>query len=276
MIVSRKIAFWLGISSIAVLGIGESALAQSEVELNSASSLSPVTGSEPNWRSLDGSATFFSNIAQGGSVEETIPTERNSVDEMTPTQQRNSVDESFPNEVETQETEVEVEPDTSEVEIEDSQVEVEEPETDSGSLSDIFTSGQNYLGVGGSLGFIEDAYGDFGAFAAISKLKLFTLTESNDVSIRPSVLVGSDVTFVVPFTLDINIGSLEDAEILGRRFVPYGGPGFTFTTDTDVFYFTLTGGLDIPFEQFTINTEVNVGFLDDIALGAILGIGYNF
>lgn len=255
MIVSHKIAFWLGISSIAVLGIGESALAQSEVELNSASSLSSVAEGEGNRRSLDNSAAWFSDIAQGSSVEESIPTERNSVDE------------SFPSEVETEETEVE---------IENSQIEVEDPETNDGSLSDLFTTGQNYLGVGGSFGLIEDAYGDFGAFAAISKLKLFTLTESNDVSIRPSVLVGSDVTFVVPFTLDINIGSLEDAEILGRRFVPYGGPGFTFTTDTDVFYFTLTGGLDIPFEQFTVNTEVNVGFLDDIALGVILGIGYNF
>lgn len=244
MIVSNKICLWLGISSIAVLGIGESTLAQSDRAFNHASS--SLTTAEYDLRSLDSSKAIFSNIAQG-----------------------EPVDEPFPSEVEVEETEVEVEPDASEVEI-------EEPETDEGILDELFTTGQNYLGVGGSFGLVEDAYGDFGAFAAISKLKLFTLTESNDVSIRPSVLVGEDVTFVVPFTLDINLGDVESAEILGRRFVPYGGPGFTFTTDTDVFYFTLTGGLDIPFEQFTINTEVNVGFLDDIALGVILGIGYNF
>ena len=141
--------------------------------------------------------------------------------------------------------------------------------------SEIIEPGRNYLGIGGSLGLIEDAYGDFGAAAVITKVKLFELNDNNDVSIRPSMLVGKDVTFTFPVTVDILLGDPE-ARIAGKTFVPYGGLGTTFTTDSDVFYFNLVGGMDIPFNRFTINAETNVGFLDDIALGLRLGIGYNF
>ncbi|MBD2099667.1 hypothetical protein [Leptolyngbya sp. FACHB-261] len=130
----------------------------------------------------------------------------------------------------------------------------------------------NYIGVGGSLGLIEDAYGDFGAFSAISKFRITSIFRGADVSVRPSIIVGSDVTILAPFTIDL-VGISPD---LPATVIPYVGPGVTFTTDDDAFYFTLTGGLDFPIGQFTANAALNIGFLDDVALGFQLGIGYNF
>lgn len=136
----------------------------------------------------------------------------------------------------------------------------------------------NYIGVGGSLGLAEDVFGDVGAFAAISKIRLFSPTENVDISIRPSVLVGEDLSLVVPATIDLRLSGFNFLGTTADSFVPYIGPGFIVATDDedDVFYFNLTGGVDVPIGQFTANAAFNVGFLDDTALGLTLGIGYNF
>lgn len=133
-----------------------------------------------------------------------------------------------------------------------------------------------YIGVGGSLGLIEDVYGDVGAFAVISKLRFFSIDENKDISLRPSFLVGENVSLVVPVTFDLRLGGVTVLNTSVQEVIPYIGPGFTFTTDDDVFYFSLTGGLDVPIGQFTTNAQLNLGFLDDFALGLTLGIGYNF
>lgn len=136
----------------------------------------------------------------------------------------------------------------------------------------------NYLGIGGSLGLIKDIYGDFGAFAVNSKLKLFTITNggsngSTDLSFRPSAIVGKDVTFAVPVTVDFRLPGFTEKM---SAFVPYFGPGFAVTTDDGTFYFLASGGVDFPIGDFTVNGQLNLSFEDETALGLTLGIGYNF
>lgn len=136
----------------------------------------------------------------------------------------------------------------------------------------------NYLGIGGSLGLIENVYGDFGAFAVNSKLKLFTIINggsngSTDLSFRPSAIVGKDLTFAVPVTVDFRLPGFTEKM---SAFVPYFGPGFAVTTDDGTFYFLASGGVDFPIGDFTVNGQLNLSFEDETALGLTLGIGYNF
>jgi hypothetical protein len=136
----------------------------------------------------------------------------------------------------------------------------------------------NYIGIGGSLGLIEDVYGDFGAFAVNSKFKLFSIIDAGsqgvtEVSFRPSMIVGKEVSFAVPATIDFRLPGFKEKM---SAFVPYIGPGFTISTDNDVFYFLLSGGVDIPIGDFTVNSQLNLAFEDDTALGLTLAIGYNF
>ena len=135
----------------------------------------------------------------------------------------------------------------------------------------------SYLGIGGSLGLVEDIYGDFGAFAVTSKLRLFSILDTEkggtDLSVRPSVIIGNEVTFAVPVTVDLRLAPLFKGT---DAFVPYLGPGVTLSTDGSVFYFLMAAGLDIPIGKFTTNTQLNVGFLNETAIGLTLSIGYNF
>ena len=137
---------------------------------------------------------------------------------------------------------------------------------------------KNYLGLGGSLGLIEDAYGDFGALAVTSKLRFLKVIKGyqggTDLSLRPSVIVGKDVTFTVPVTIDFRLPGFSKKM---SAFVPYIGGGLNATTGDDSSVdFLLSGGVDFPLEDFTVNGQLNVGFLDDTALGLTLSIGYNF
>lgn len=153
---------------------------------------------------------------------------------------------------------------------------VQTPEAETDAAATGVRLAPNYIGVGGSLGIVEDVYGDTGAFAAISKIRLFSPTRDTDISLRPSILVGEDVSFVVPATIDLRLRGFNFFGTRTDSFVPYFGPGFVVSTDDDVFYFNLTGGVDVPIGQFTANAALNFGFLDDFAMGLSLGIGYNF
>jgi len=137
----------------------------------------------------------------------------------------------------------------------------------------------NYLGIGGSLGLIEDEFGDFGAFAVTSKLRLFPVIDSReggtDVSLRPSVIVGEDVSFTIPVTLDLRLPPFQNTD--ADAIVPYFGPGVLITTgDNSAFKFLMAAGLDVPIGSFTTNAQLNIGFLDETALGLTLSVGYNF
>lgn len=133
-------------------------------------------------------------------------------------------------------------------------------------------AGRSYVGVGFNIGFGGDnALGD-GSFAVISKIGL-----TNTLSLRPSVLLGDDTTFLIPVTYDFNIRQSDPFEPV--RFAPYVGGGVTISTgdDSDI-GFLVTGGVDVPLtRQFTATAALNVGFQsDDVPVGLILGVGYTF
>ena len=133
-------------------------------------------------------------------------------------------------------------------------------------------AGRSYVGVGFNIGFGGDsALGD-GSFAVISKIGL-----TNTLSVRPSVLLGDDTTFLLPVTYDFNIRQSDPFEPV--RFAPYVGGGVTISTgdDSDI-GFLVTGGVDVPLtRQFTANAALNIGFQsDEVPVGVILGVGYTF
>ncbi|MBD2084843.1 hypothetical protein [Coleofasciculus sp. FACHB-542] len=133
-------------------------------------------------------------------------------------------------------------------------------------------AGRSYVGVGFNIGFGGDsALGD-GSFAVISKIGL-----TNTLSVRPSVLLGDDTTFLLPVTYDFNIRQSDPFEPV--RFAPYVGGGVTISTgdDSDI-GFLVTGGVDVPLtRQFTANAALNIGFQsDEVPVGLILGVGYTF
>ncbi|MBD1941379.1 hypothetical protein H6F50_03260, partial [Coleofasciculus sp. FACHB-712] len=115
-------------------------------------------------------------------------------------------------------------------------------------------AGRSYVGVGFNIGFGGDsALGD-GSFAVISKIGL-----TNTLSVRPSVLLGDDTTFLLPVTYDFNIRQSDPFEPV--RFAPYVGGGVTISTgdDSDI-GFLVTGGVDVPLtRQFTANAALNIG-----------------
>ncbi|BAU63940.1 beta-Ig-H3/fasciclin [Stanieria sp. NIES-3757] len=155
----------------------------------------------------------------------------------------------------------------------------EAQKTENNQRSVIGPTAPSYLGIGGSLGLINDEFGNFGAFAVTSKLRLFSVIDSNeggtDLSVRPSVVIGEDVTLAIPVTLDLRLPPFKNTDT--DAIVPYFGPGVVITTGSNsAFKFLMAGGLDIPIGRFTANTQLNIGFLDETALGLTLGIGYNF
>jgi hypothetical protein len=135
-------------------------------------------------------------------------------------------------------------------------------------------SGPSYIGVAGNLGLIGDsALGDSN-FAVISKIGL-----TRFLSLRPSAVIDfdDDATILAPVTLDfVPRQPGETAEELGFSVAPYIGAGAAFSTDGDVGPM-ITAGFDVPISpRFTANAAVNVGFLDDVDLGIMVGVGYNF
>ncbi len=135
-------------------------------------------------------------------------------------------------------------------------------------------SGPSYIGIGGNLGITGgSALGD-GNFGIISKIGL-----SRFLSIRPSAIIdfNDDATILVPITLDFaRRQPLEVTQDLGISLAPYFGGGAAITTDGDVGPL-LTAGVDVPIGQrFTANAALNIGFLDPVDVGVMIGVGYNF
>lgn len=133
--------------------------------------------------------------------------------------------------------------------------------------------GSSYLGIGGNIGISGDsALGD-GNFAVISKIGL-----SNALSVRPSVLIGDDATFLLPVTYDFSFQQVADPFSEPLPIAPYIGAGAAIKTgdDTEV-GFLISGGVDVPISsRFTATAAVNAGFFDDVQVGLLLGVGYNF
>ena len=133
--------------------------------------------------------------------------------------------------------------------------------------------GSSYIGIAGNIGLDgTTALGD-GTFAVISKIGL-----TNNISVRPSALLGDDTAFLIPATYDISILPIDAFEE-ALSLSPYIGGGVIITTgDEDEVGPLVTAGVDFGLTpQFTATAAVNVGFLDDSAdIGLLIGVGYNF
>lgn len=134
-------------------------------------------------------------------------------------------------------------------------------------------SGSSYFGVGGNIGLGDGdtAIGE-GSFAVLSKIGL-----TRDFSIRPSILIEDNATILLPLTYDFTFGEGPTGE-LGFTAAPFWGAGAAISTGDDTSVdLLLTGGIDVPLgTQFTATASVNASVTGNVAVGLLLGIGYNF
>ncbi|MBF2050174.1 hypothetical protein HJG54_32370 [Leptolyngbya sp. NK1-12] len=132
-------------------------------------------------------------------------------------------------------------------------------------------SGPSYVGVGGNLGFGGDTALGETNFTIFSKIGL-----TRNFSARPSVVVGSDPTILLPLTADLPIGAI--AEDIDFAVAPFVGGGLAISTGSDSLARPLiTGGIDIPVaDRVTVVAQGNVAFFRDTEGSVIIGVGYNF
>ncbi len=131
-------------------------------------------------------------------------------------------------------------------------------------------SGSSYFGLAGNIGLDGNTSVGDGALAVISKIGL-----TDSFSFRPSAFIGDDLTFLLSLTFDFFGKPLPEAN---TRIAPYLGGGLSLATgEGDNVGLLLSAGLDMPLSaKFTANTAINVKFLDNTAVGLLLGVGYNF
>lgn len=134
-------------------------------------------------------------------------------------------------------------------------------------------SGSSYIGIGGNIGFGGESGLGTGNFAVISKVGL-----TRNLSLRPAAVVGDGATFLLPVTVDFPIAVSRDVDGARIGAAPYLGGGVAISTGDDSTVQPLaTVGVDVPISrQFTANASANVSFPDNVEVGVILGIGYNF
>ncbi|MCU0524935.1 MAG: hypothetical protein MUF72_08935 [Elainella sp. Prado103] len=132
-------------------------------------------------------------------------------------------------------------------------------------------SGSSYIGVAGNIGLGGETALGRGNFTVISKIGL-----TPRFSARPSVVIGSDPTILVPVTADFPIEPINDE--IDLAVAPYVGGGVAISTGSDSLVRpVITGGIDVPIaNRVTATAQANVAFFEDTEAGLILGIGYNF
>lgn len=132
----------------------------------------------------------------------------------------------------------------------------------------------SYIGLAGNIGLAggDTSLAD-GNFTIISKVGF-----SKSVSLRPSVLLGDNTTFLIPITYDFSFQPLGDPFTEPLPISPYVGVGAAIHTgDNSQGAFLLTGGIDVPLNnRFTATASVNAGFFDRTDIGLLIGVGYNF
>ena len=133
--------------------------------------------------------------------------------------------------------------------------------------------GSSYIGVGlnvGASGGFSDL-GD-GNFTVISKIGV-----TKTLSVRPSVILGTNTTFLVPITYDLSFKS-PDPFTEPLPIAPYLGLGAVIKTgDKSETALLVTGGIDVPLNsRLTATAAVNAGFFSQTDVGVLLGVGYNF
>lgn len=152
------------------------------------------------------------------------------------------------------------------------------PDTSNVSPGRATRSGSSYLGIGGNIGIGEGdtALGD-SSFAVFGKIGL-----TSNISVRPTVLIEDDPTILLPLTLDFTFGATDVTEDvsndIGFRINPFVGAGIAISTgDDSAVDLLLSGGVDVPItSRFTGTASLNATFFDNIAVGLLLGVGYNF
>lgn len=129
---------------------------------------------------------------------------------------------------------------------------------------------QNFIGVGADFGTADDV-----SFAVISKFNL-----SEQLALRPSVLIGDDFAVLVPLTYEFQSSTLD-----GFQVSPYAGVGASYVEDNNnnnnnsEFGLLLSAGVDVPISRrFTINGQLNYAgiFSNSSNFGGTVGIGYSF
>jgi len=142
------------------------------------------------------------------------------------------------------------------------------------SLNRLTTQSYSYIGLGGNIGISdnnnETSLGR-GSFVVNGKVGI-----SERLSVRPAVVINDDATFLIPATYDFRIPT-EDPLVLSP-FIPFAGAGLILSTkDDNNVGFLLSGGVDYRISpNWTANGSLNVGFLDEVDVGIILGVGYTF
>jgi len=132
--------------------------------------------------------------------------------------------------------------------------------------------GSSYIGVAGNIGFSGATATGGGAFVVNSKIGL-----TPTVSVRPSVVIGEDVDFLIPVTYDFGFRS-EDP-FAATPFSPFAGGGLAISTSSDSnIGFLLTGGVDVPLSrEFVANAALNAAFMENTTdVGIVIGVGYTF
>ena len=125
----------------------------------------------------------------------------------------------------------------------------------------------DFIGIGADFGTADDI-----SFAIISKLSL-----SDQIAVRPSVLIGNDFAVLVPVTYEF---SRFTTNVQSFRILPYAGIGASYVdSDNSDFGLLLSAGVDVPVSrQFTANAQANYSglFSDSDNFGVTIGVGYNF
>jgi hypothetical protein len=142
------------------------------------------------------------------------------------------------------------------------------------ALNRLTTESYSYIGLGGNIGISdnnrETSLGR-GSFVINGKVGL-----TPNASVRPAVIINDDATFLLPITYDFRIPT-NDPLVLSP-FIPFAGAGLVLSTqDNNHIGFLLSGGVDYRIApNWTANGSVNLGFLDEVDIGIILGVGYTF
>ncbi|NEN94299.1 MAG: hypothetical protein F6K50_01725 [Moorea sp. SIO3I7] len=131
----------------------------------------------------------------------------------------------------------------------------------------------NYIGIGGHIGFTDDGTNiGRGGFMINGKYDL-----SPTLSVRPSILINDDATFVIPATYNF---IFQDEPFEPPTYSAFAGGGLAFSTgDDNNVGLIVTGGVDWPFgPNFVANAALTTGiFVDGAAdVGISFGIGYSF
>ncbi|NEP47468.1 MAG: hypothetical protein F6K65_00885 [Moorea sp. SIO3C2] len=131
----------------------------------------------------------------------------------------------------------------------------------------------NYIGIGGNIGLTDDGTNiGRGAFMINGKYDL-----SPTLSVRPSILINDDATFLIPATYNF---IFQDEPFEPPTYSAFAGAGVAFSTgDEDNVGLIVTGGVDWPFgPNFVGNAALTGGlFVDGAAdFGISFGIGYSF